>query len=207
MRTTFPLLVLACPITTPPRIFGADACPPARQRTTLKGDQDARLFVVLVHNADHQLIGVGPFYLSSMRALKLLTLKCLRVLGDSQSGAEYGDLIIRDDWEEPAIEAIASCLAEARDEWDCLWLPSVAGWTGARERWMTLFEELGTEQVWKPGDFSFIRLPDTYEKYLEELPGKARRETARLRRRGHRVLATVGPDESDRGRGVAGKLG
>jgi len=42
---TFPPLVPACPIAPPPRIFGADACPPARQRTTLKGDRDARLFV------------------------------------------------------------------------------------------------------------------------------------------------------------------
>ena len=161
--------------------------------------QDARLLVVLVHDADRRLIGVGPFYLSSMRAFKLLTLKCLRVLGDSQSGAEYGDLIIRNGWEEPAIEAISSCLAEAHDEWDCFWSPSVAGWTGARDRWMALFGKLSTKQVWKPGDFSFIRLPDTYEKYLEELPGKARRETARLRRR----LESMGTVEFRQCRGQA----
>ena len=144
---------------------------------------DARLFVVAVRDGRHQLIGVAPLYLSSMRAFNLLPFKCLRVLGDSQSGAEYGDLIIREGWGQPAMKAIASCLADARQEWDCLWLSSVAGWTGARDRWAALLERLDANQQWRPLDFTRIPLPDTHSEYLAQLRGKSRRQLGRLGRR------------------------
>lgn len=144
---------------------------------------DSPLLVVAVYDTDRRLIGIAPFYLCSMRALNVLSLQCLRVLGECQTGAEYADLIIREGWEEPVIEAMASCLMEARNHWDCLYLTSVAEWTGGRDRWMSLLGKLNAYQMWQPGEYLAVALPSTHEDYLQSLTGKARRGNARFGRR------------------------
>lgn len=150
---------------------------------------EAPLLVVAAYDVNHQLVGVAPLYRCSMRALNCVPLKCLRVLGECQAGAEYGDLIVHPDCEEPVIEAIASCLMDARDQWDCVFIPSVADWTGGRARWKKLFAKLNAYESWKPVEYSAIALPETHEEYLKSLPGRARRGTARFGRR----LSEVGP--------------
>lgn len=144
---------------------------------------EAPLLVILVRDADWRLVGIAPFYICSMRALNVMSLNCLRVLGECQTGSEYGDLIVRHGWEESVVEAIASALADAHDCWDCIYLPSVADWTGGRDRWKRLFGKLHAYEMWEPVECSAITLPDTHEEYLNSLSGSARRGTARFGRR------------------------
>ncbi len=144
---------------------------------------EAPLLVAAAYDENHQLVGIAPFYVCSMRAMNVVSLKCLRILGECQAGAEYGDLIVHPRCEKAVIEAIATRLLEARNQWDCMYVTSVADWTGGRDRWKQLFAKLNAYEMWQPIEYSAITLPDTHEEYLKSLTGKARRGTARFARR------------------------
>ena len=60
---------------------------------------NAQLMVVVVRDEDGSLVAIAPFYQTQMHLLGLIGYRCLRVLGDIDSGAEYPDLI-REVWKE-----------------------------------------------------------------------------------------------------------
>lgn len=139
---------------------------------------DARLFVVAVRDGDGRLIAIAPFYRGDLRLLGLVKYKCLRIIGDCQSGAEYADVIIRRSFEKQAMNVVIEELLSHQDVWDCMWFPNVANWTGADHR---VADSLGwhfhvhRRQV----VFSALELPEMYEEYLSLL---ARRHRSNIRR-------------------------
>ncbi len=91
-------------------------------------------FVLAARSSDGHLLGLAPFYLSWTRLFGGLPFRALRILGDRHSGAEYGDWILERGREGEAARALAQALAAARGKWDCLWMPNISGWMGARDR-------------------------------------------------------------------------
>ncbi len=144
---------------------------------------DARVFVVVVRDGDGGLIAIAPFYRTRLRLLGLVPYRCLRVIGDCDSGADYPDIIIRRGFEDEAMSSVLAALLEHRDKWDCVWLPKVAGWTGALERFQQGCARCGLHLHERTRDFCTVELPDTHEAYFASLSGNARSNIKRAEKR------------------------
>lgn len=136
---------------------------------------DAHLFVVSVRDGDGRLIAVAPFYLSDLHLLGLIRYRCLRVIGDCQSGGVYGDVIVRSGFEDVAMMFVMQELLKHNDIWDCIWVCNMAGWTDAYERFSGICKELGLCMHEWLREFSMVKLPDTHEAYLQQFSKNHRR--------------------------------
>lgn len=143
---------------------------------------DVKPFVVAIRDGDGRLVALAPFYLSDLRLLGLVRYKCLRAIGDCHCGAEYADVIIRRGYESRAMSCVMSELLDHAEVWDCIWLSSVAGWTGARERFGNAAREAGLYVHEREHHFGVLPLPDTYGAYLQQL-SRNRREQVRRKAR------------------------
>src|SRR4029077_5254495 len=92
-----------------------------------------RPFVVSVRDGRGRLVGLVPFYQATLCLGHTIRYRVLRVIGDSPTGAEYPDWLLLRDHEDEVLGAIVSALTSRR-EWDCIWMPGMAGWTGSVER-------------------------------------------------------------------------
>jgi len=150
---------------------------------------EASLLVVAICERNGRLVALAPFYRTQMRLLGLVRYRCLRVLGDDESGAEYPDVIIRDGCEVEALPLIRQALLGERRCWDCIWLPRLAGWTGARERLTGLASHGVPYCQEREHDFAAVALPATHDEYLMLLAHKRR---AYIRRETRRLLGQPG---------------
>jgi CelD/BcsL family acetyltransferase involved in cellulose biosynthesis len=142
----------------------------------------ARLMVVAARDGDGRLVGVAPFYRTRLRLLRVLDYPTLRILGDQQSGAEYGDVVVAPAAGAACVSAILDALARTRG-WQCLWLPNLAGWTGAVDVLRAACVAAGLRLHERARDFAAIRLPNSYDDYLAALSGNARSTLRRQARR------------------------
>jgi CelD/BcsL family acetyltransferase involved in cellulose biosynthesis len=147
---------------------------------TLVGPRVAPL-VVLARDGRGGLAGAAPFYRTTLRFLRTVPYRALRIMGDFPTGAVYGDWIVRQDCEEGALVALAGRLARVAD-WDCLWMPSVAAWTGAASRLRRACEAAKFLLQERPTSFSTISLPASMDAYVAGLPYKRRKDVRRLQR-------------------------
>jgi CelD/BcsL family acetyltransferase involved in cellulose biosynthesis len=146
-----------------------------------------RPFAVIVRDSAGTLAGIAPFYLTEYRLGRLVPYRVLRVMADYATGAEYPDWIVRTDCETRAAQAIAAALGEARARWDCIWMPNVAGWTGALERIVEACRQERFSYHVRPQSFGVVDLPDSTEAYIKALSLKTRQnlqtEMKRVRKR------------------------
>lgn len=146
----------------------------------------ADLFVIAVRDERDALKAVAPLYRSPMSLLDLADYRCLAMLGGRFSGAEYPDFIIDPLRRGECLVALASALKATRSEWDCLWMPYVSGWRGARERVALAETGAGFHIQCRPCDFAVLNLPDRYDVFLESLSANTR---SALRRHTRRIEA------------------
>jgi CelD/BcsL family acetyltransferase involved in cellulose biosynthesis len=125
-----------------------------------------RPFVVCARDSGGRLCGLAPLYLSEFRLGGVIPYRALRVMGDYGSGADYLDWIMREDCQQEATLAIMKTLDGAKDQWDCIWVPNVSGWTGAFERISSACEQERFFLHERPRDFSSFELPNSMEAYL-----------------------------------------
>jgi CelD/BcsL family acetyltransferase involved in cellulose biosynthesis len=131
---------------------------------------------------------------------QLLPYRVLRVAGDYPTGADYGDWLVSADREACVCQAIGRALAAHRRAWDCIWMPNVAGWTGALERVQMAADAAGATLRHRPIGFAAMPLADTFEAFEERLSGHRRRELRRQRKNlqgqaGGMKLLQIGADE------------
>ncbi|MDO8954853.1 MAG: GNAT family N-acetyltransferase [Gammaproteobacteria bacterium] len=147
---------------------------------------DAALMVVAVRDSEQQLIALAPFYRSRLYLFGRISYQCLRILGDSNSGAEYPDIIIKRGMEEAAIPMMAQLYSEHAKKWDWVWLLNIAGWAGALERCTRVFQPSTFTIKKQPYSFSSMPLPNSWEEFILLLPkGRAsilRRQNQRASR-------------------------
>jgi hypothetical protein len=133
-------------------------------------------FIVVVRDAAGRLAGIAPFYTMDMRLLGMLGYRALRIMGDYPTGAEYGDWIQDDLREAEVAQAILQTLLERRADWDCIWMPNVSSWTGAKERVYDVCVGSGWFAHCRPMVFASVSLPATWDAYLRSLSPKKRHQ-------------------------------
>lgn len=149
-----------------------------------------RIHTLAVRDDAGKLVAIAPFYLQRVRLAGMVPYRCLRVLGDQESAAEYGDVICARGLEEQASRELGEWLAQSQ-AWDSLWLCNLANWTGGLARVENLAKSAGLHTQIRPRAFSAITLPDSFDAYLEQLSKKTRYNL----RRGRRQVEDLGKTE------------
>jgi CelD/BcsL family acetyltransferase involved in cellulose biosynthesis len=134
-----------------------------------------RPFVVTARNSRGDLVGVVPFYRATYRLRGVVPYRVLRVMADYPTGSDYPDWIVRRDCDEAVTTAIVKALDSGRG-WDCIWMPSMAGWTGSFERIVAACRARGLRCQIRPCDFAFFELPSDKEAYFRSLSKNKRQQ-------------------------------
>jgi len=145
--------------------------------------------IVIVRDNHGRVVGIAPFYVRNARLMSFASYRILGIMGDDFTGAEYSDWLVSQDNTGAALEAISDELCGGKIKWDCIWMPRMAGWTGARERIIEACEGAGFNHRIRPRDFAFVRLPNDIETFKRSL-SKNRRE--QIRRQGKKVMRHSG---------------
>lgn len=136
------------------------------------------ILTAVVVNGDGELLGAAPFYLTRMKLARTVTFNCLRVLGDADSGAEYPDVLVRRGMDATVLPLMRDALAST-DGWDLVWLPNMAGWTGAAQRFDALFPSDSCHAHRRPCEFAARDLPATFDEFMRGLSGNMRSSVKR----------------------------
>jgi len=140
---------------------------------------DYQPFIVCVRDNIGDLVGVAPLYFFNYRLINLVPYKTLRMIGDSSTGSEYQEWIVRKHGSDEIYEAIVNSLSKAHNRWDCIWMPRLSGWSGSHKT----IEEKVVSQGWyasiRERDFSYFKIPETMAEFLGGLSRKARYQTKR----------------------------
>lgn len=139
-------------------------------------------YVITVRDGNGTLRGAAGFYVASYRLLRALAVRVLRVLGDWPTGADYPDWLADADVEHAVCAAIGRTLQERRREWDLVWMPNVAGWTGARQRFDAAARAGNLRCATREATFAWIPLPDTLAAYEGSFSADRRQQLRRKRR-------------------------
>jgi len=133
--------------------------------------------VVLVANACSEMVGLALYHLSTQRLFSLLPYRVLRPMSDYASGAVYHDVMA----DPAAAPQIYDKVLDALAGFDCdaVWLPHVAHWTGARDRFEAAAQKAGFDIIERSGEFSCIELPATYSDYEQMLSASTRKDLRR----------------------------
>ena len=133
-------------------------------------------FVVCVRGPSGELLGIAPYYTSLLRFGGVLPYRTLRIMADHATGAEYADWIINPGNETEVAQLIASTLARARGCWDCLWMPNIAGWTGAIDRILLSCQTERFLSCSRTKEFGAVELPDAMDTYIRSLSSNKRQQ-------------------------------
>ncbi len=145
--------------------------------------EKAAPFVVTVRDETGLLIGAAPYYVTKLKLFNLLGFVTLRVMADVATGSEYGDWIVHRDLEEEASTSIAIALSESKTGWDCIWMPRMAGWTGALTRVVQASQSAGLLHHSRNSPFGYIDLPPEMKLYEERFSSNRRQQMRRKRRK------------------------
>lgn len=149
----------------------------------------ARPFVIVVRDDAGRLCGLLPLYFADARLVRVVPFRVLRYVADYATGQEYPDWIVRRGHETAACTAIARTLADSTDEWDCVWMPRIASWTGALERMRRACDTVGFWSHIRPRDFAATPLPDSADAFMQSLSSQRR---AAIRSRCRKILGRDG---------------
>jgi CelD/BcsL family acetyltransferase involved in cellulose biosynthesis len=110
------------------------------------------------------------------------------MIGDRCSGSEYPDIVVDVQHQSDGVDAVLDVLLRQQQEWDCIWLPHMSGWTGGRERIEGACAARGFHVRARSIPFSNIPLPSQPETYLDSLSSNAR---SMIRRRTREVFSAA----------------
>jgi CelD/BcsL family acetyltransferase involved in cellulose biosynthesis len=137
---------------------------------------DAHICIIMVRDSKGQLVAVAPFYFSELRLLGTIKYKCLRVIGDCQSGAEYGDVIVRTGFEKSAMSVVSQALMDNKKQWDCIFFTNVPGWTDASQRITNMCSQQKFIIHERTIKFSMSSIPETHDAFLKSLSRNRRKQ-------------------------------
>ena len=130
--------------------------------------------------AGSRVVAIAPWFLCRSRRWG----RTIRFLGTGEVCADHLTIPIRDGYETPAAEALASYLAERASDWDVLQLDAVDDGDGTIGSLLDALVRHGCHwtvresvQCWR------IPLPDSWDVYLERLSKSHRKQLRRLDRK------------------------
>lgn len=145
--------------------------------------ENLELFVIVVRDRKNGLLAVAPFYKTRYRLLECINVSVLRILGDVSSGAEYGNVLIREGHERVAADRIGECLDEARSEWDIVWIPNIAKWRSSYKVLRSVFENRQLSNRERTRQFSSAALPPRSEDFFSAMSANRRQQLRRTCRK------------------------
>jgi CelD/BcsL family acetyltransferase involved in cellulose biosynthesis len=146
------------------------------------GGRQMQPFYVVVREPCGRLVGIAPFYVCRYDFGMVLPMRILRIAADYPTGADYGDWLVAADREECVCRAIGRALAQHAGAWDAIWMPNVAGWTGALDRLRLAAEAAGLPLRQRRIGFAAMPLGANLAAFDERLSGHRRRELRRQRK-------------------------
>ena len=141
-------------------------------------------YVLIVRDDSGLLLGVAPFYQGQCRLLGLLKYRVLRIIGDVDSGSEYPAWLAITGCEENVFGCIVAELRRRQAEWDCIWMPRVAGWISVHKHIIHACKNYDFLVNARPRYFSAISLP-------QDMPGFYARQSKNRRQQLKRQLRKV----------------
>jgi CelD/BcsL family acetyltransferase involved in cellulose biosynthesis len=135
--------------------------------------------VIVVRDQNGRLVGIASMYVASMRFAKVLRYRVLRFMADAETGSEYPDWIVDADVEDEVLAAIVDTLSTNSGTWDTLWLPRVAGWTGAKNRLLCERARQAFRFRIRTQEFSSVALGPTLDEFESRLSANRRQQVRR----------------------------
>lgn len=142
-------------------------------------------YIIVVRDAADKLVGLAPLYYCRMKLLKIISLKCLCVIGDVESGSDYLDFIISQHESKEITDKILMHLKKNQRNWDLLWMPRMSGWNKSVETICGVCEDIDIGYMKRAIDFSSVSLSGSFENYIA---GFSRKHREQLRRQERKVL-------------------
>lgn len=158
------------------------------------------LFVVVVWNADGDLVGLAPLYIAAPSAGKV-GLRKLCFLADHQVGSDYLSILTAKGYESQATDAMADCILEHARSWDYMEFRNCQVDDLVFRRLVMALKRRGLQEtVTKSTVCPYIPLPDSFETYLAGLSSNVRynfkRRLARLEKKGRLRFVTLTDEEA-----------
>ncbi len=135
---------------------------------------DAKLLTVVVRQRGGRLIGIAPFYLSTLHLVGGLSFDCLRILGDRHSSSEYGNMILRKGYESQAVPLILQTLLDHSSDWHVIWMPKTATWSGTGDLILLACAKMNLILHRRTVHFSMADLGNDYNEWMRRLTHKWR---------------------------------
>jgi CelD/BcsL family acetyltransferase involved in cellulose biosynthesis len=133
------------------------------------------LFVIALHDAAGQLIGVAPFCIGPALGRRR-GIRGLKFLGSKWVSSDHLDLLVEPGFAIPAAREVGRVIMDHRREWDYIELSDCdeASPTMA-ELWNTLARFGRKQRVMRRGTCPYIPLPESFQTYLAGLNSNWRR--------------------------------
>jgi CelD/BcsL family acetyltransferase involved in cellulose biosynthesis len=142
-----------------------------------------QLIVVCVRDGQGHLRGVAPFYVAEYALLGALPYRVLRIIGDTDTGAEYQTWIATTGDEDKVFTAAVTGLLAVRSEWDLIWIPNMNAWSGLDSSLTGAMRAGGLSVNQRPNVFSAFSLPDDFDSYLKKMSANRRQQVRRMSRK------------------------
>ena len=151
--------------------------------------QHSNFLVLALFDSDSRLVGLAPLSLSKER-FGLASFRILRLLGDGSGDSDNLDMPVKPGYEREFAESIFQFLGREKRTWDICSLNTMP----ADSPMPNLIAEFCKSQGWllfqDKRVCSFIRLPESWEKYLQQLSSEDRNNLERYTRRLQKRYAT-----------------
>jgi len=145
-------------------------------------DIDLSICTITIYD-NEKLVGIAPFYKSSLRLCGVIKFNCLRIMGDNNSSAEYQDLIIHPGYESAVIGKIAEAIRELPDKNSFFWVPYSSEQSGASDRFQKLFKLMSCITRDRGFEYYKITLPKTKTDFDRALTSKQRNNIRRYKKK------------------------
>ncbi|MEW6378720.1 MAG: GNAT family N-acetyltransferase [bacterium] len=158
---------------------------------------DERYLFIILGSEGEEIIGIAPLSIhrENIRYFKLLPYKTAGFLGSGRTSernvvSDYLDLIIREGREKDFIDGLVKCLS-GLPAWDEIILENVSAESPAS----TLLHEAARKnglnfQITKRTPSILIKLPDTWDEYLQSIQGSLRYKITRGRKEFNKLSGT-----------------
>jgi len=142
-----------------------------------------RLFVICVRDQNGKLSGVAPYYVVKYSLLGVLPFRILRMIGDTNSGAEYQTWIARSTNQGQVFDEIVAGLRTHMTDWDLLWMPKLNAWSGLSTAVIDAMRKGRLLVNSRPNMFSAFLLPGNFDLYLKQMSSNRRQQIRRMSRK------------------------
>jgi CelD/BcsL family acetyltransferase involved in cellulose biosynthesis len=142
-----------------------------------------KLMILAFFEPGDRLVGVAPLMLDTVPLYFGLHLRVLRLLGDGSGDSDNLDLPVRDGYENLFVTSLLEWLQNQADEWDLCELNTLPPDSPVATRLQMRARALGWSFFHCERPRSIVRLPQSWEAYLQQLSSEDRYNLPRYSRR------------------------